>query len=143
MPASVTFTPVKYLYGLHDYVFAETLEASGSAHLANDSSAHQTIFAPVDKAYANSLGMSDLLKQVRYNFVDRQIELPSAEGDTLFETMYTLASLDGEGQMLKLSKRGEKYLLNNEVEVLPKKGTIPLPPSWAAPFSLCPLTRNS
>ena len=127
MPASIIFTPLKYLYGLHNYIFAETLEASDYAHLANDSSAHQTIFAPVDKAYANSLEKAGLLKQIRYNFVDRQIELPSTEEDTLFETMYTLASLDGAGQMLKLSKRGEKYLLNNEVELLPTKGTIFLP----------------
>lgn len=122
IPASVVFTPLKYIYGLHDYIFAETLAASDYAHLANDSTIHQTIFAPVDEAYADSFETDQLLKKVRYNFVEEQIELPSEEGEYLFETMYTLASLDGAGQRLKLSKRGEKYLLNNEAEILPKKG---------------------
>jgi hypothetical protein len=120
------FTPLKYLYGLHDSIFAETLKASDYAHLANDSSIPQTIFAPVDKAYPDFFEAEELLRQVRYNFVEKQIVLPDDEGEYLFETMYTLASLDGAPQMVKLSKRGGKYLLNNEVEIIPKKGTTPI-----------------
>lgn len=122
IPGSLVFTPLKFLYGLHDEIFAETLEASDYAHLANDSNVKQTIFAPVDEAYAD-FEPAELLKQVLYNFVAEQIELPDEDGDVLFETMYELASLDGAGQRIKLSKTGNKIFLNNEVEVLPKKGT--------------------
>jgi uncharacterized surface protein with fasciclin (FAS1) repeats len=124
IPDTLIFTPLKFLYGLHDEIFAETLEASDYAHLANDSHVKQTIFAPVDEAYAD-FEPAELLKQVRYNFVAKQIELPEKDEDVLFETMYELASLDGAGQRIKFSKRGDKILLNNEVEVLPKKGTPP------------------
>lgn len=131
IPESLIFTPLKYLYGLHDFIFAETLKASGYAHLANDLCSDQTIFAPMDKAYADEIDTTELLKQVQYNFLMEKMELPpySTRRNNLFETRYKLASLDGAGQKIKLSRRlGDKYFLNDEVELIPKKGSHRPPP---------------
>ena len=125
VPSSVVFTPLKYIYGLHDFIFAETLAASDSFHLANDSSLRQTIFPPIDKAYSNSLNTEEVLKQVRYNFIDDSIDLQNLTHNDLLETKYTLKSLNGAGQMIKVTKVDNKTFLNNRVEVLGKPGMSP------------------
>lgn len=122
IPSSVVFTPLKYLYGLHDYIFAETLAASDSFHLGNDSSIRQTIFAPIDSAYADSVNTEELLKSVQYNFVDEPIDLRNFKDGDLIETKYQLKSLNGAGQMIKITTVGNKILLNNEIEIISEPG---------------------
>jgi uncharacterized surface protein with fasciclin (FAS1) repeats len=127
IPSSVVFTPLKYLYGLHDTVFAETLAASDAFPLANDSTIHQTILAPVDAAYAHKLDAPidtvEVLKEVRYNFLHEQIDLDEVEGHSLLKTKYELKALAGAAQMVKVTKADGKIWLNNEVEVLPDPGS--------------------
>ena len=126
VPSSVVFTPLKFLYGLHDVIFAETLAASDSFPLANDSLIRQTIFAPVDEAYADAVDINaEVLKQVRYNFIDSTIDLENVPDKALLNTKYELKALDGATQMVKVTKEHGKIWLNNEVEVLPDPG-IPL-----------------
>lgn len=129
IPSSVVFTPLKYIYGLHDFIFAETLAASDSFHLANDSSLHQTIFAPIDKAYADSIDTEEVLKQVRYSFIDDSIDLGNVTHNDLLETKYALKSLNGAGQMIKVTRVDGKTFLNNRVEVLGNRGISFLKPS--------------
>lgn len=136
LPDSVIFTPLKYLYGLGDIIFAETLAASDSFPLANDSSISQTILAPVDSAYADSVDIqrTELLKQVEYNFLDEKIDLKQVEDGELLKTKYDLKSLKGSVQRIKVTKRDGKILLNNGIEVISDAGTYrSLPPSF--PFS--------
>jgi uncharacterized surface protein with fasciclin (FAS1) repeats len=125
IPSSVVFTPLKYIYGLRDFVFGEILAASDSFHLANDSSLHQTILAPIDEAYADSFDTEEVLKQVRYHFIDEAIDFGDLKHNDLLETQYTLKSLDGAGQMIKVTKIDNKTFLNNKVEVLRKPGMFP------------------
>ena len=125
LPSSVVFTPLKYLYGLHNYIYAETLAASDSFPLANDSSIYQTIFAPIDEAYADSVDTAEVLKQVRYNFVDERIDFRDFKHNDLIETKYELKSLNGVGQKIKVTKVDNKTFLNNEVEVISDPGTPP------------------
>jgi Fasciclin domain len=113
------------LYGLHDYIFAETLAASDSFHLGNDSSIHQTIFAPIDEAYADSFTTEEVLKQVQYNFLPKQIDLQNLQDNDLLETKYQLKSLNGAGQMIKFTKVGNKTFLNNQIEILSSDPGIP------------------
>jgi len=122
IPSSVVFTPLKYIYGLHDFIFAETLAASDSFRLANDSSLHQTIFVPIDKAYADCVDTEEVLKQVRYNFIDDSINLRNVTHNDLLETKYNLKSLNGAGQMIKVTKVDGKTYLNNRVQVLGDAG---------------------
>ena len=122
VPSSVVFTPLKYIYGLHDFIFAETLAASDSFIFANDSTLQQTIFAPIDKAYADSFNTEEVLKQIRYNFIDDSIDLENLKHNDLLETKYTLKSLHGAGQMIKVTKVDNKTFLNNRAEVLGKPG---------------------
>ena len=130
VPSSLVFTPLKYLYGLHDYIFAETLAASDSFPLANDSSHHQTIFSPVDNAYSDSFTTEEVLKQVRYNFAIDQIDFEKLLHDDLVETKYRSKSLGGKGQMIKISKLDGKIYLNNRIEVFPKPGTSSIIPAY-------------
>lgn len=127
VPASVIFSPLKYLYGLHDVIFAETLTASDSFSLANDSSIHQTIFAPVDEAYADvvtaAIAKPEVLKQVRYNFIQDPIDVEKIENKDLLRTKYELKALGGAAQMVKVTKENGKIWLNNQVEVLSDSGT--------------------
>jgi len=122
VPSSVVFTPLKYIYGLHDFIFAETLAASDSFRLANDSSLRQTIFAPIDKAYADSIDTEEVLKQIRYNFIDDSIDLRNVTHNDLLETKYTLKSLNGAGQMIKVTRVDGNTFLNNRIEVLGNPG---------------------
>ena len=122
IPESVVFTPLKYLYGMHDITFAETLAASDSVSLANDSSIHQTILAPTNEAYADSISSEEVLNEILYNFVDSAIDLDRLNHNDLLATKYTLNSLDGRAQRIKVTKRHNKTLLNNQVEVLPEAG---------------------
>ena len=123
LPSYLVFTPLKYIYGLQDYIFAETLAASDSFPLANDTTIRQTIFAPIDEAYADFLETREVLKQVRYNFIPEEIDLRNLKDNDLLETKYTLKSLDGAGQMIKVTKVEDKWFLNNNVELLPDPGT--------------------
>lgn len=124
LPSQLVFTPLKYLYGLHDYIFAETLAASDSFHLANNTTIQQTIFAPIDEAYTDSFETTEILKQVRYNFIHEAIDLRKLKDNDLLETKYTIKSLDGARQMIKITKVEDKWLLNNNVEVLPDPSTL-------------------
>lgn len=134
LPSHLVFTPLKYLYGLHDYIFAETLAASDSFYLANDTTIQQTIFAPIDEAYADSFETKEVLKKVRYNFIHQGINLRNLKDNDLLETKYTLKSLDGAGQMIKVTKVEDKWLLNNNVEVLPDPGIVSLQPFLRSSF---------
>ena len=127
LPDSVIFTPLKYLYGLGDIIFAETLAASDSFPLANDSSISQTILAPIDSAYADSIDIqkTELLKQVQYNFLDEEIDLEKVEDGELLRTKYDLKSLEGSVQRIKVSKKDGKILLNNGIEVVSDAGIVP------------------
>ena len=116
---------MKYLYGLHDYIFAETLASSDSFNLADDTTIHQTIFAPINEAYPDSITTKEVLKQVRYNFIQEGIDLQKLKDRDLLQTKYTLKSLNGAGQMIKVTKVADKYYLNNDVEVLPDPGALP------------------
>ena|SRR5436305_1611610 len=127
LPDSVIFTPLKYLYGLGNIIFAETLAASDSFPLSNDSSISQTILAPIDSAYADSVDIqaTELLKQVQYNFLDEKIDLEKVEDGVLLKTKYDLKSLEGSVQRIKVSKRDGKILLNHGIEVVSEAGIVP------------------
>jgi uncharacterized surface protein with fasciclin (FAS1) repeats len=118
LTSSVVFTPLKYLYGLNDTIFAETLAASDSFALANNSSIHQTIFAPIDEAYADTIDTKEVLKQVRYNFIDEPLDIEKLQHNDLLRTKYELKALDGKTQMIKVTKVDGKILLNNDAEVV-------------------------
>jgi Fasciclin domain len=135
LPDSVIFTPLKYLFGLGNIIFAEILAASDSFSLANDSSISQTILAPVDSAYVESIDMKDteLLKQVQYNFLDQEIDFEEVEDGELLRTKYDLKSLDGGFQRIKLTRMDGKVFLNNGIEVIPESGTPPLSPAIPSP----------
>ena len=125
LPDSVVFTPLKYLYGMHNTIFGETLAASGSANLTHDLSIRQTIFAPINKAYSESIGTQEVLDEVRYNFINEPLDITDLKHNDLLTTKYTLNSLNGNPQKVKFTKKGEKFFLNNQVEILPDPG-IPL-----------------
>jgi uncharacterized surface protein with fasciclin (FAS1) repeats len=107
---------------MHDTIFAETLAASDSAHLANDSSIHQTILAPVNKAYIETIESQEVLDEIRYNFLEEPIKLDDLKDHDLLTTKHTLKSLNGHTQKIKMTKQGNKFILNNLVEVLPEPG---------------------
>jgi uncharacterized surface protein with fasciclin (FAS1) repeats len=94
------------------------LAASDSFPLANDSSIHQTILAPIDKAYADTIDTDEVLKQVRYNFLDEPIDIAKLQHNDLLRTKYELNALDGKAQMMKVTNVDGKILLNNDAEVL-------------------------
>ena len=126
VPDSVVFTPLKYLYGLGNVIFAETLAASDSFSMANDSRISLSILAPVDSAYADSVDLKDaeLLKQVQYNFLDTAVDLSSLQDNTLLTTKYKLKSLGGLAQRVKVKKLDDKIYLNHNVEVLSNAGIL-------------------
>jgi uncharacterized surface protein with fasciclin (FAS1) repeats len=104
------------------------LAASDSFPLANDSSIHQTILAPIDEAYADAIDTIDtieVLKQVQYNFLEDSIDLNKIKDKDLVKTKYDLKSLGGASQRVKITQENGKVWLNNEVEVLPDSGTPP------------------
>ena len=113
---------MKYLYGLHDDIYAQTLAASDAVDLANDSTISQTILAPINKAYADSISTKEVLKQVRYNFIDKPIDVEKLRHGDLLSSKYPLKSLGGATQMIKVTKSESRVLLNNRVEVLPDAG---------------------
>ena len=125
-PDSVVFTPLKYLYGLGNVIFAETLAASDSFSMANDSRISQSILAPVDSAYADSVDLKDaeLLKQVQYNFLDTAVDLSNVEDNTLLTTKYKLKSLGGLAQRVKVKKLDDKIYLYHNIEVLSNAGIL-------------------
>ena len=127
LPSSVIFTPLKYLYGMHHDIFAQTVAASDSFWLVNDSSISQTVFAPLDKAYASDFenDSPEVLKQVRYSFVDEEIDLEKLPGQTLLKTKYDLKSLDGAAQRIKVEKKHGKIFVNN-IEVVSDAGMSPI-----------------
>jgi len=43
------------------------------------------------------------------------------------ETRYRLKSLDGAGQMIKITKSDNKTFLNNQIKVMPNPGTAASP----------------
>jgi len=109
-------------------IFAETLAASDSANLANDSKTHQTILAPVNEAYSESFESQEVLNEIRYHFLDTPINLEKLKHNDLLTTKYTLKSLNGKAQKVKITKHGDKILLNNLIGIFPESGTPLLDP---------------
>jgi hypothetical protein len=129
VPSSVVFTPLKYLYGMGNVIFAETLAASDSFSLANNSNISQTILAPIDSAYADTIDIQDttmeVLKQVQYNFLDTAVDFSKVKHNSLLKTKYKLKSLDGLPQRIKVRKQDEgKIYLNHQIQVLLNAGNL-------------------
>ncbi|KAG4303933.1 hypothetical protein PORY_002677 [Pneumocystis oryctolagi] len=125
-PASLEFTPLKYLYGMDTKKFANEIFVTGLADLINNKTIEQAIFAPIDSSLYLNVNMENyqIIQEIKYHLIPCWLDINTLEDQMLLTTKMKGRLLGGKEQKIKISKKNGKIWLNDRSVILGNPFTI-------------------